>query len=278
MTMEIVRIRDALLGSNVLIAKAKVKPGINILADILPEDGGAFAIRKTDPFFLLPAQAAWGDACLRFSEVLPRVAPFAPDQPALAECGLCVCMGEFRRKDIFGIIRTQHKPDWSAFLQYMAAQRARGTVPSARELKTTLAKLNEDLFSMMLPHISHLKFPHHDLGMIRDEAQLYKFVETLKRPAALTDAFVDALSNGDPFMYSLTQLNMLRNIGRTVHEQFGLMYRKRGDAAFEAATAGSDPTAFVFAEQEWLSPSLSGGFHATVAMNSLVKPQLQLKR
>lgn len=280
MTMEIVRIRDALLGSDALIAEAKASPGINILADVLPDEISSFIMRNNSLFLLLPAQVAWGDACMRFSGLLPPVAPFAAEQPSLAACKKCICRGKFARKDIFSVLRAQHKPDWSAFLRYMAAQRAsgQGISQSADELEAALVKLNERLLSTMESYLTQVKFPHQTLQMIRDEAQLYKFVQTLRRPSALTNALVEALSDGDPFTYSLPHLVLLRSCGRFVREHIAQMHCQLGDAYLESAVSKSDPNAFVLADKEWTCASAAGGFHAAVSLYNLTKLLLEQKK
>lgn len=87
-----------------LIAKAQAAPDADVPSDVISPEFKGCVLRRSDPFFLRVTEAAWGEACLRFSGVLPPVAPFAAGQPRLPTCERCPCMGKLTRTDIIGVI------------------------------------------------------------------------------------------------------------------------------------------------------------------------------
>lgn len=176
MTAEIVRVRDALLGSDALIARAKSDPSGYMLSEIIRKDTSGLEL-VFKHFFLVVREVGWGDAALRFAGHLPA-SSWGADQPTVP-CFIksCPCSGQLKRKDVIGFIKSQHKPEWKAYLDLMESQRGSESKESASELRLrlqrSLNKINNDYIKIMEEQLTARNFPHDELPILVGEGKLY---------------------------------------------------------------------------------------------------------
>lgn len=180
MAMEIVRLRDALIGSDALVAKARINPNPDMLSEVIAqhvmsaEAPTSKAFGSADdlfrPLLCYAGDAAYGDAALRWSGCLPAVATFAHRQALLP----CMCEGieEHDQQAIINVIKTQHQPDWKGYLAYMESQRANGRIAakSATDLRLRLQRalkaLNDGCLKAVEDQLCLFGFPYHEIGML----------------------------------------------------------------------------------------------------------------
>lgn len=274
MVMEVVRVREALMGSDALIAKAKADPSAYMLSQVITADKSS--LRATfKHFFNIVSELGWGDASLRWSGRLAAVTPFAPNAPVRACFSKsCACDGKLKQTDIIAFIKSQHKPNWQGFLDYMESLRAASSEPdeSASELRLrlqrTLDKLNNDYLKMMDAELNLRAFPHNDLIILGGERS---FLQDVPYINPLSPANIRALSSGDPFVLSLDTLTVLRFEGRTMRDAVIHDHCKVGtDLYFEAEQGGRHANElYAEAESKWSMTLdlMSGLWNTTSALH-----------
>lgn len=283
MTMELVRVRDALIGSNALIVKARVDPNPdmldNVIAPAMLSLNGSQGFDSPDGLLRLlinyVGDAAYGDSALRWSDGLPPTATFAHGQVLLA----CTCEGklDYNQDAIIDAIKSQHQLDWKPYLAYMETQRAIGriTANSAGELRLrlqrTLETLNDDFLEAVERQLCRSGFPYQEIGMLEVEAEIRQLVEKVE---GLPEAMTNAVSVGDPFNYSVSQLEELRKRGKVVRESIVQLRREQGETllARAASLSGKEAEeAMDEAEIKLFSVMKSSGFDSAEAHVRLSK-------
>lgn len=143
MLAELTTIREALLGSDVLIDMVQEIPELmkddnvsSVLA--LSPDAGFFGLAFMSLVNVVNC-AAWGDASLRVAAHLPPVTPFTPTNQAARPCTVksCGCSGTLPHSDVFAALKRAPKPEWQPFLDHAEEERASGRLdaPSAATLR-----------------------------------------------------------------------------------------------------------------------------------------------
>lgn len=278
-TMELARVRDALMGSDALIARAKANPSPTMLNDVFMSDIEELW-QLFQPFTRYVSDAAWACSALRWAGHLPSLVPFAPEQPVLA----CGCEGHANQENVIGVLKSTHKPDWQAFLDYAEQERAEGRIlaKSALELRTQLLLALEKLNSRFLKGISaqlvKLDFPYNDMGLLDGEADFYHLLSQVEPlPAALAKG-LDAV---DPCDYSIDQLEELRIRGKALRESIARMRREQGNAFYTKAaslTGAAQREAHGKADYRWLLLIRDGGIECARARANIAALYLDQKK
>lgn len=285
MVAEIVGLRDTLMGPSTLIAQAKANPDPNMMHSVFVS-GGLMVI--FEQLFRYVDAMATGDAVMRWLGHLESVAPFGSEQ-SLHVCNLkrCTCNTTLKRTSIISFIKSQHKPNWQPFLDYIETQRVTGRInvgKSSRELRLhtqrTLDQLNEQFLQVINERLEgDLEYPLHDRALLRDEAAFYPLLD---RAEPLPNAVLQSLrGSSDPSSYDLVQLEELRRSGKSVRECIARMRRKEGNRIFTQAAEVSSVQAekmFEHAEQLWTFTIMQGGIEAIALLCNVAALALQQKR
>lgn len=183
MAMEIVRVREDLMGAEVLIAKVKAEPALDfddMLSSLLQKDRSvSLYLFKT--FIRHVDEVSWGAAAQIWAGHSPSVLPFDPQQPWRAcRHPRCHAKGTLEQKDIISLVISQHKPDWTPFYDFMETQRAGQDEPkeSATQLRLrlqrSLDKVHDEYLEMMHAGLAQVDYPHHDFRLFNGEQQILK--------------------------------------------------------------------------------------------------------
>lgn len=275
MAMEAVAMRDALLGSDVLIGKAKLNTSTDMLASVQIKDPYKDLEKDVvEPTLRHVDFAGLADACLRWASRLPPVKPFAPHHEEQACHRDCHCTGKLTNKDIIGIIKAQHKPDWQPFLDFAEGQRASGRVKdkSAQELRlhleSRLNKLNDKFFAILRDRLQIIGYPHQSILSYTDEQALYPLV--LKVKPLPPEVSADLIS-GDPFSYGTLQLEKLYECGKDMSHSFSSLRLEIGAELLKRAAKhqGKALTAVLReAERQWWYVQNNGDLSSIVALEN----------
>lgn len=164
----------------------------------------------------------------------------------------------------------------------MESQRATGRLAGRESaqglrlrLERSLNKLNDDYLQMMKQGLDFLGYPHHDIAMVSGERAFYSLLERVEPlPANLAAGL-----SGDPFGYSMDQLEALHTRGRDVRDGITRMRREIGNEFFKRAASMPDKqNALDLARKEWMFTIMQGGLESVASLCNIAALALQRKK
>lgn len=241
MVMELLQLREGLMGSDAMIAL--VKRSDNAFPRTLMTKDDKRLVGAFEHLFSCFTHAAMGEACALWRGQLRAVSAFAPDQPLTADDSRTVDDPD----PISEALRTAPKPNWDKFIGYWEAEHAAGRLSagplsgckSDEELRgrieLLLDKFNEDFLDQLHWLLFYSRYPYQNADMLRAvEPELRPLVEAVE-PLPASFSSLQGLDTRIPTQYSIDQLEELRKRGKAFVDAAARKRREVGNAHYTRA-------------------------------------------